>query len=234
MRDFEHLRELIPAYVIGATDEDESRMVEAGLTDYPELAEELREFQFLNDALAESVPEMAPPPEMLGQLLTAARGSRPAAHSAPKILPRPAQRQVKISWQLVAACLTLFLVLTNGFWLYRASVPTVKEIVFQGNPEAELIGLRCRIIVSPNSDSAIMIAENFPLLEVGQTYQVWMRRDGEIVSLGMFIVDEAGDGLLSFTADAINQPFDSIGVTIEPLGGSPAPTTPSVVRWTSI
>ncbi len=232
MRDSEHLRELIPAYVIGATDADETRLVEAGLVDYPELAEELREYQRMNDALAESVPAMMPPPEMLGNLLAAAREVRPAP--AIKVLPRPTPRRVAVSWRWIAACLTLFLVLSNAFWLYRASVPTVREIVFQGNPEAELIGLRCRIIVSPSSESAIMIAENFPVLGAGQAYQVWMRRDGEVVSLGVFRVDAQGDGLLSFTADAINQPFDSIGITIEPLDGSAQPTTPSVVRWKSL
>lgn len=232
MRDSEHLRELIPAYVIGATDADETRLIEAGLVDYPELAEELREYQRMNDALAESVPAMMPPPEMLGNLLAAAREVRPAP--AIKVLPRPTPRRVSVSWRWVAASLTLFLVLSNAFWLYRASVPTVREIVFQGNPEAELIGLRCRIIVSSSSESAIMIAENFPSLDAGQAYQVWMRRDGGIVSLGVFRVNAQGDGLLSFTADAINQPFDSIGITIEPLDGSPQPTTPSVVRWKSL
>ncbi len=234
MLDYQHLRELIPAYSIGATDAEETRLVEVGLVNFPELATELREFQYLSDALADSVPEMAPPPQMLGNLLAAAREIRPVSAPALKVLPRPAPRRMSLSWRAVAAGLALFLVLTNAFWLYRANQPVVREIKLWDAADAATNPLRCQIVVFPNNPSAVMIAQNFPILDGATTYQMWMRKDGGIVSLGVFTVDGQGNGLLTFSSDILNQPFNSIGVTIEPLGGSLEPTTPSVVRWTSI
>lgn len=237
MYDYEHLRELIPAYSIGATDEDETRMVEAGLIDFPELIDDLRAFEQMNMAMAEAVPAMTPPTGMLDNILAAARQNPPAPvvpekSPALKVLPRLTRRA--IPWRTVAASLALFLVLTNAFWLYRATQPTVQEIRLWDATDAAANPLRCRIVVFPNTPSAVMIAQNFPILEEGRVYQMWMRRDGEVVSLGVFDVDGQGSGFLTFPADMLTSSFESIGVTIEPLGGSVEPTTPSVVRWQSI
>lgn len=246
MHDCEELLPLIPAYAIGATDDDETRLIEAALADCPALVEELRAFQAVGEALAEGVPAMTPPPMMLENVLAAAREARPAAPPAqPTPTPPltvtktpaapPAKKSRRIPWALVAACAAFFLIVTNAFWLYRTSTPTVREITLRGVDDSGQVvaSLRCRIIVSPNSESAVMVAENFPALDDTSTYQVWLRRDGEINSLGVFQVDAAGNGLLIFTADVLAQPFDSIGVTVEPMGGSAEPTTPSVVRWQS-
>ncbi|MCU0465661.1 MAG: anti-sigma factor [Anaerolineae bacterium] len=244
MHDCEELLPLIPAYAIGATDDNETRLIEAALADCPALVDELRAFQAVGEALAEEVPAMTPPPMMLGNVLAAAREVRPAASPAQtttlpltvhKTTAPPAKKPRRIPWALVAACVAFFLIITNAFWLYRASTPTVREITLRGVDDSGQVvaTLRCRIIVSPNSESAVMVAENFPALDDASTYQVWLRRDGEINSLGVFRVDDAGSGLLIFTADVLAQPFDSIGVTVEPLGGSNEPTTPSVVRWQS-
>lgn len=243
MRDYEHLRELLPAYSIGATDADETRMVEAGLVEFPELADELREFQAVSDALADAVPAMTPPPALLGSLLAAAREVRPTpapsvkpVASVPQVLPKPTQKpRLTVSWRLVAASLALFLVATNAFWLYRATQPAVREIKLWDSTDGATNPLRCRIVLFPNNPSAVMIAQNFPTLEAGRTYQMWLRdENGVAFSLGVFEVDETGNGILTFPADTLSQPFESIGVTIEPEGGSPEPTTPSVVRWRSI
>lgn len=244
MHDCEELLPLIPAYAIGATDDDETRLIKAALADCPALVEELRAFQAVGEALAEGVPAMPPPPMMLGNVLAAAREARPAVPQTQLALPLtvtktpaalPAKKSRRIPWALVAACAAFFLIVTNAFWLYRASTPTVREITLRGVDDSGQVvaSLRCRIIVSPNSESAVMVAENFPVLDDTSTYQVWLRRDGEINSLGVFQVDAAGSGLLIFTADVLAQPFESIGVTVEPLGGSTEPTTPSVVRWQS-
>lgn len=236
MYDYQHLRDLLPAYSIGATDAEETRLVEAGLAMYPELAAELREFQDLSDALADSVPAMTPPPDLLPNLLAAARQERPAqtapAITPPLVIAQPPKRRTP--WRLIAACLALFLVLTNAFWLYRAAQPAVREIKLWDAADAAASPLRCRIVLFPNTPSAVMIAQNFPALEDGQTYQMWIRRDGEVVSLGIFGVDGQGSGYMTFPADLLTSQFDSIGVTIEPSGGSLEPTTPSVVRWQSL
>jgi len=55
-------------------------------------------------------------------------------------------------------------------------------------------------------------------------YQVWLIRDGQRVSGGVFTVDESGYGMLSLKFPQPLTQFTAIGVTIEPISGSPGPT----------
>ncbi|RIK18793.1 MAG: hypothetical protein DCC53_15480 [Chloroflexi bacterium] len=59
----------------------------------------------------------------------------------------------------------------------------------------------------------------------------WLSRPS--LSLGVFRVDETGRGMLAFDATLLGDTFDVLGVTREPLNGSPGPTSDPVVRWQS-
>jgi anti-sigma-K factor RskA len=219
MNDCEQLSELIPAYSIGATDEDETRQVEDGLKRCPELVMELNRYTEMTDLFAHTLPPMTPPAEMLGELLINAKKLRP-------------KRIYRIGWAGAAvACLMLILVVSNIYWFTRLNTETVREINFQTALNGEESNAKCRVIWSKKSNDAVLIASNFPLIADDEAYQAWVHRDGSIISLGVFRVDENGNGALTFIADALDQPFDTLGVTIEPVGGSPAPTTPPVMRW---
>jgi len=60
---------------------------------------------------------------------------------------------------------------------------------------------------------------------------VWLTRAGEAPrSAGLFTVDEAGSGALVFEIAEPIESFNRVGVTAEPAGGSPGPTSAPVVR----
>jgi anti-sigma-K factor RskA len=63
-----------------------------------------------------------------------------------------------------------------------------------------------------------------PLLTEDQQYQIWLIQDGVRTSGGVFSVNEDGYGNLMVSAEQPLDSFQSFGVTIEPLGGSPQPT----------
>ncbi len=65
------LRELLPAYSIGATDEAETRLVESLLAECPEVAIELQDFMRLAGAIAYTTPLIAPPAALHDKLMTA-------------------------------------------------------------------------------------------------------------------------------------------------------------------
>ncbi len=219
MNDCEQLSELIPAYSIGATDEDETRQVEDGLKRCPELVVELNRYTEMTDLFAHTLPPMTPPAEMLGELLMNAKKLRP-------------KRVYRIGWAGAAvASLILILAVSNIYWFTRLNTETIREINFQTAVNGEETNAKCRLILSKTSNDAVLIASNFPILTDDKAYQAWVHRDGSIISLGIFRVDENGNGALAFTSDTLNQSFDSLGVTIEPVGGSPAPTSQPVVRW---
>jgi anti-sigma factor RsiW len=71
--------------------------------------------------------------------------------------------------------------------------------------------------------------EGLPPLPSGQIYQLWLVREGHSLSLGTFALDADGVGVLAFDAPEPIGNFSHIGVSTEPTGGSPEPTTPHLV-----
>jgi anti-sigma-K factor RskA len=78
----------------------------------------------------------------------------------------------------------------------------------------------------------VLIVRNLPLPGENQIYQIWLvKPDGGRVSAGLFL-PEVGQ---SYTTKAIlpAQPFSifvGLGVTVEPAGGSEAPTGERVFK----
>jgi hypothetical protein len=217
----EDLLDLIPAYSIGATDDDETRQIEEGLSRCPDLADELAQYLSLDDLMADAAPTLIAPPAILANLLASAKAT----------LPR--QRRNFPLWQLVAACLALVLVVSNVYWAQRLNNEAVREIALAvpaNNPSATGSG---RVVWSSQAETALLVAENLPLLTPDSSYQAWLRRGETRINLGVFRVDEKGNGTLSFPVSHLVGAFDALGITTEPLNGSDAPTTPAVIRWSS-
>lgn len=225
--DCEHLRELIPAYCINATDPEETRQIQDALTRCPDLVDEIARFRAVDDALLNAAPQVAPPSELLGSLMRAARETSPVRPAMTVVRPgRPVRR-----WIAAAAALALFVVLNNVYWISRLEAERAREIHLPTAVNGEPTGATARVIWSSTTGEAVLIADNFPNLSEDTNYQAWMRRGDTVISLGVFVVDENGVGTLTFTAENLDTPFDVMGVTTEPRGGSPAPTSPPVVRW---
>ena len=85
----------------------------------------------------------------------------------------------------------------------------------------------------PEWDVAVVYAESFPPLAPDMTYQLWLAADGKRVSGGTFTVNEVGNGTLITRAERPIDTYQVIGITTEPMGGSPGPTSPPVVRLKS-
>ncbi len=77
---------------------------------------------------------------------------------------------------------------------------------------------------------AVIYVRDFPECEAGMKYQLWLTKDGKRTSGGLFSVDASGMGLLVLSLDYPFDLYDVIGITPEPAGGSPGPTSPPVVR----
>ena len=75
----------------------------------------------------------------------------------------------------------------------------------------------------------ILQASDFPPLAPDMTYQLWLIKDGQRTSGGIFTVSDTGSGTLIFTPPDTLESFDGMGITPEPAGGSTGPTAPPVV-----
>jgi anti-sigma-K factor RskA len=86
-----------------------------------------------------------------------------------------------------------------------------------------------QLIADPKEQSAVLIVTGLPKLEANKTYQVWLISGGKPVSAGLLSIDANGQGVVIVTSDESIGSFNSLGISVEPEGGSPQPTGDIVV-----
>jgi anti-sigma-K factor RskA len=204
----EEVRELLPAYVLGALDAEELEAVEAHLREGREHDEELIELRatvFALDSLGDEAG-FAPAP-------LHPESSRPAKTSVPAL------------WQLGAAAVLLLAVFGAG-WLVAdlaGTGPAEEVSIFLQGPEGQIVDFQG----SDSVHSVTVTMAGFERLTDGRAYQLWAIRDGEWLRIGVCNMDEQGGwkGDFDFTIRSGEQ----VALTIEPEGGSAAPTSAPIL-----
>lgn len=159
---------------------------------------------------------------------------------------------VRVAYTAAAAALLLF-VLTNIYWSSRVDdletrntqLTALLEARDSGPQLASLTNAVTRrlegtsedspayalIVWTPESRAGLLYVEGVPPLPQDRVYQFWLRRGDDLFSAGLFTVDETGRGTLFFNSpdsEALDT-FEQAGITAEPSGGSPGPTTQPVI-----
>jgi RNA polymerase sigma-70 factor (ECF subfamily) len=83
----------------------------------------------------------------------------------------------------------------------------------------------------PGTPLAVLVLDNFPPAPKGQTYQGWIRQQGQWMSLGTINPEATGKDLLIYEGAAVAVKPAAIQVTREPVGGSGVPTGPVIIAW---
>jgi hypothetical protein len=242
--DCESLQALLPAYSIGATDEEETRLVEALLPLCPEVAAELPEYLALSGAILETVvPAM--PPAALHDKLMALTANTAAPDTLVTSKPPKTNNNIitlNLFWISTAAAVFVLFVVSNVYWAtvtsqireeqeaMRTEIQGLDELVTilsRGN--VELVSLNAEqgnVNVFWNADQRVVFlaAEGLPALPETETYQLWLIDGQNRLSAGTFDVDAQGQGTLVFSPPQAFHDYDRIGITNEPAGGSAAPT----------
>jgi anti-sigma-K factor RskA len=257
MAEHSWLDEHIELYALGALEVDEVERVEREIAAEPvaERQRYRREISRTLDALASLSAEYAtPPPPQIRQLVLA--DLPPAAESTPDVerpqhgpdSVRPAnvvdittrRRRLSIAVGAVAAALILII---GGVLVGRVTAPDDTGPVAQDGvnqqmsqvlaaPDMQLqqaaVGddASVTVVASREEDLAVVMADGLPAVPAGQTYQMWLIGDGhDPLSVGLM------QGSPGRQAIAINDVAgsDKVGVTVEPAGGSPQPTSSPVV-----
>ncbi|MFK7800906.1 MAG: anti-sigma factor [Anaerolineae bacterium] len=76
------------------------------------------------------------------------------------------------------------------------------------------------IVFNPNSDVAILLVSDLPQLESEEVYQVLLIRGTEHDTAETFTVNAEGKNILVVKSPSPLSIFDTIGVSVEPVGGS--------------
>jgi len=237
----EHLN-LIPAYALNSLDADEAEKVSQHLPGCEICQAELATYTGVVDVLPLAAPEATPSPALKERLMSEIE-SGPTAEtpfaSIPKADPVPEHgwwHQINDAlqnllagprWRPAALLFVLLLVSTNALvWLLAndsgGSSDSWRRVRLAGTEVApEATGI---IYISADGQNGTVIVDGLPQLGSEQQYQLWLIEDGERSSGVVFSVDNNGYRGVQIQSPIPLQEYGSFGVTIEPAGGSPAPT----------
>jgi anti-sigma-K factor RskA len=222
----EHMSDWLPAYALDVLDEAEAQQVKEHLEACEICQAELRAYRGVVDELPLAALESQPPPTLKANILS--QVAKPAGVQQPK--PSWWQRFTFKSpaWGMVSLALIVLLGVSNLFlWrqinsLQDASQDTLATVPLTGGETTpDATGL---LVISMDGEHGTLVVDRLPSLDESQQYQVWLIRDDQRTSGGVFSVDEDGYGAVWVHAPDPLISYERFGVTIEPAGGSPAPT----------
>ncbi|GAB2621917.1 anti-sigma factor [Streptomyces capparidis] len=145
----------------------------------------------------------------------------------------------RVAWGLVAACVLVVTLLSVSLVrtqqeLDRARALERRRAAVLTAPDARAFTARAAgggggtVVASERLDAALIAAHGLPALPSGRTYQLWLMRSGQARPAGFLPGDGRGGtdpAVVTGLADAAR-----LALTVEPAGGSPRPTGPSVLE----
>lgn len=225
--------DLLPAYALGALDDDERLLVEEELAASQPLRDEHRRYQSTVDALVAPTPLTAPPPALRDRVLAGAGVEREPASTTDR-----RSRLTRVALGLAAALILALAGVVAGLWTElnerddqiaalqpvsgRPPVDFSQPLVWTELSAAGMpgTGYFCR---TEDGSVGWIVVEGMPVT-AGQVYQLWLVDDDRQESAGTFVTDAEGRGFGVVRASTPVTGFKQLWITTEPPGGSLAPT----------
>lgn len=235
MAEGKHVSDQIPAYALGCLDEAEALEVAEHLGGCASCREELRGYARLVDLLPFALEQTEPPDKVKQGLIARIAAPQKAAEAAkrtPRWLGRLAAGFTRSApvWGLASLVLVAFLLLSNlstRQQLNQLSQVEMPLFALHGSDYApNAVGT---IVVSRDGAHGALVVDGLRPLDAGHQYQLWLIRAGQRTSGGVFSVDHFGYATLYVDSPEPLKSYDSLGITIEPNGGSPTPTGQKVM-----
>jgi anti-sigma-K factor RskA len=254
--DADDLRSLLGAYVLDALDDDERDRVEAYLaTDPAARAEVDRLARSFDVVVTEGAPPVAPPSDLWDRIATnlpprpesasaePAGDDPPAGSGTDELADRREARRRRSgsnTTRIILSVAAAVIVLLVGLAIVRQSNTRTTSVAQQIQRDAEAAadapGSRSTTLQGDSGVSVKVVVDeagrgyvtpvDLPPLDEGSTYQLWSVDGGTPVSLGLLGSDPG------VTVVAAGSDTQSMAITAEPAGGSPAPTLPILASGT--
>ncbi|MGA3216518.1 MAG: anti-sigma factor [Acidimicrobiales bacterium] len=231
----DEIEELLGAYALDAIDDDERREVDDHLLTCPRCRAELAAHREVAALLGNSVSDApVPAPDELWDRISASLQDEPPALSS---FHRPLRRRLALLVPLGALAAALIVVVG----LLAAKVGNLDQRVHNlgvqasvssvlSNPSHETVELTSathpawQATVILVHGAGYLINPSMPRLGPSQTFQLWALSRGKVVSLGVLGSHPSAAPI------RVEAPMTALMITAEPLGGTPTPTTPVLVR----
>ncbi len=229
----EYFLDLIPAYALGALDEEERAEFELMLADDAEAQALLAEYQTLADLLVLTVSVQTAPAHLGEDLL------RRISEPPPQLAPLPAPRKRRL-WLPAAAIIAVLFGISalvaqlntppqQSYYqrakaLYQQLAST--DGIFQWTlaPADNYGEIDGQLLANPVDNTAVLMVNNLPVLSDDQAYQLWfVNGEGSVSSGGVYGKTREGPTYLILNLDEPLERYQRVGCSLEPAGGSPFP-----------
>jgi anti-sigma-K factor RskA len=223
----------LAAYLLGALEEHEARELEQHLEGCAHCRAERERLRLAADALPRSVLQVAPPPSLKESLMAEVEPESPAV-SRPRarrrlreLLPDLGGMRPTLAW--VSAAFLLAVGIATGWGITQLGGSEDSRVIRAQVDERRIpSGSASLVIPEEGKDGAILRVNGMPSLVDNGVYQVWLERDGEVISQGLFSVSENGRGSAA-VSDRLTD-ADAVLVTREAAGGARAPSEQPILR----
>lgn len=238
----DELKSLIAPYVLGAVSPEEVEEVRSHIISCEECMAEADSYSSAVSSLALSVPPEAIPDALIDNVMREARADAKQPVAAVPTVPDDSDRssvtELRTSrpiYTLVAAAAALLIVAvlagalittTNELDDTRDQLAAERERVEQlartegamrlGSPSGDVIGA-----MLPTDEGGVFFVHGLDDPPSDHIYQVWLLDDGQPTSAGTF---DPASGVGGLQTDHSLDGVDGVAVTVEPTGGSRAPT----------
>ena len=211
------MHDLAAAYALDALDTAERERFERHLSDCDACQADVASFQQIAANLG-AAEEVAPPEALKARVMADLDPGR-----APP-LPKKASWRQRAFVPVVAVLAAVVLALAGVVAATRATGDRASEIL--AAPDAQLAILEgpsvARLVYSIAQDAGVLAMSGVEDLPGDATYQLWLIGEEGPVPAGTFRSD---DGSVGFLVEGDFGAATAAGITIEPVGGSPQPTT---------
>ena len=229
-----HILELLPAYALGSLDTEEIRRVEEHLSGCLICRSESDAFQDVAGQLSLVAPAATPSPELKDRLMKRVQATRPQPRASAQTPSRSWLERLLPAWSLASLFFIFALAGFNIFLWQRLNHPEVAHPaggmfavpLSASDPNSTASGY---VLISSDGDNGALVVDGLPRLSEDQQYQLWLIRDGKRTSGAVFSTDGMSYGGTRIHAPGSLLDYSAVGITIEPVGGSPQPTGPRVM-----
>jgi anti-sigma-K factor RskA len=226
---------LLPAYALGCLDDEDALRLRQHLETCLYCHAEWYQYQAVVDQLALAAPDAIPSRSLRRRLLAGVLAKKISTRShlmtSWRLYLSAFHQYVTaaLRWQLASLLLIVALAVSSlSLWrhvhLVESQMPaTMTTTTLFGKAAAQEAG--GLIIASANGHSGTLVVDRLPVLNEAAQYQLWLTQaDGQRISGGIFSVNGDGYHSLFVTLERPLAEYIAFGVTVEPAGGSPAPT----------
>jgi anti-sigma-K factor RskA len=227
----EHVDELIAGQALYALSPEDEERVALHVAECDSCRRQLREAEALAASLAYAVPAAAPPPDLRDRVLAAVEPvveAAPAPSAPAPARPQPARRSRSWWPRISAVAVPILAAAVVGLVIWNVSLHSdlsgLHSQLYHGQA-GNLRGVG-NVIVKRNGNATLFasIAPAPP----GKTYEAWVIRGKVALPAGIF----QGGGTVNLQLTRNARPGDVIAVTVEPAGGTKAPTSAPIAAHT--